>query len=154
MPIWKSEARSDPRLLCKLIALTTLEQLDAPQDPNNQDTSQLYAASLLRVLNAYRFGLPEVTPHKGVAEFTPFDQAEDDVWSEDSGHSEVMSAIERARKRLSPKQTPDSYATMLSTALKGTFGLSNDSATSDSVRALRLFLSQFSSELRPDARAV
>ena len=146
MLISKSSLRSDPRVMAGLIAQSALAQVDALKKPQS---AEVYAATLLRLLEAYRVEMPDVAAHRGVGEFLPFEVSTADEWGSEGTQSDVLEAIERTRKRISELERVP-FANAVSAALSHAFGLAKVKASIDSgeLRLLKQFLKKFTAELQ------
>ncbi len=141
--------KSDPRASCAIVAKSVLDELQAREQA---PSAKVFARTLLRLLDSYRFGFTRDEPSEGVLQFTPLSPSIEMYERQDE---KVRSAIERAHVATFPDQSAGDVVAELSQAVRHYFGLRN--ANLEGVRdvipveRLRDFLDRLKEQLSPSA---
>ena len=145
MLISNNTLRSDPRVMCGMIAQSTLARLDNDDRP---DAVTIHALTLIRMLDAYRVGMAPVQAHSGVAEYSPLSR-EKAGFEMPNHEGEVMQAIDNARQSIC-RLDREEFSISLVKTLVAAFNVNGTTSivTNDDKQLLKGFLGQFSNELQ------
>lgn len=141
--------KSDPRASCAIVAKSVLDELQARE---RAPAAKVFARTLLRLLDSYRFGFTRDEPSDGVLQFTPLSSSVEMYERQDE---KVRTAIERAHVETFPYQSAAVVVAELSHAVRHYFGLSNAELEGAGdvipVETLRDFLDRLKKQLSPSA---
>lgn len=141
--------KSDPRASCAIIARSVLSELRADE---RAPAAKVFALTLLRLLDSYRFGFTRDEPSEGVLQFTPLSSSVEMYERQDE---KVRAAIEHAHNATFPGQTAAVVVGELSQAVRHYFALDNAGLEGAGdvipVERLRDFLDQLKDQLSPSA---
>lgn len=141
--------KSDPRASCAIVAKSVLNELQARE---RAPAAKVFAQTLLRLLDSYRFGFTREEPSDGVLQFTPLSPSVEMYERQDE---KVRTAIERAHAATFPNQSAADVVAELSRAVRHYFGLSNAGLEGVGevipVETLRDFLDRLKEQLSPNA---
>jgi hypothetical protein len=121
----QAKFRSDPAASCAIIANTVLAELQAETPA---PSAQVFANSLLRLLNSYRFGLKREEHSRGVLQFKPLAARVELIASQDG---RVREAVAQAHEELFPGQSAEEVVGKLSNAVKHYFNLQGSEELGD-----------------------
>lgn len=139
--------RSDPAASCAIIANTMLSELQAATPA---PSAQVFANSLLRLLNSYRFGLKQEEHSHGVLQFKPLSARVELAESQDG---RVREAVALAHNELFPGQSTEEVVGKLSNAVRHYFHLEGPKVEGEVLPAdtLSQFLSRLKEQLHSAA---
>ena len=145
MLISTNTLRSDPRVMCGLIAESTLARLESQERPS---AAEVHALTLIRMLDAYRVGMQPVPAHSGVAAYSPLVNDESGFDAPDH-QSDVMQAIDTARTSVCKLDRED-FSTSMVRTLAAVFSVQGVTAPVDAneVALLKGFLGRFATALQ------
>jgi len=114
MAIHSLERRSDPRVVCGLLASSVLKRLG---HPGKDEDFAVFLRNLIRLLELYRFGTFSEHKHRGILQRGPLGANK----SSDSFSSEAMSAVKDALEQAHKEVFGDQSSEYVANYLTGIF---------------------------------
>ena len=146
MSVTMTNRRSDPRVLCGILARAALDHFQVQQDQDDEDPREVYFTNLIRVLEMYRYGAlrsynPQGILSRGVHATVRLPKGTD-----------PMKAVEAALVRAHDEVFPGQDRTVVVATLRSTLEHIRDGhqPPPQDLQTARAFLEAFTRHLQTD----
>jgi hypothetical protein len=116
-----STFKTDPRVMCGLIASTSLKLMGQGSVASTQN--QVIEATLLRLLDIYKFDAFHHGKRRGILTRTPFDTPALNQHSD--SNEQLKRALQMVHRRMHPRLSKQDFCELVSDHVRACFGMMN-----------------------------